>query len=147
LIVYSRLSALVVDDNGFARAITSQSLNRLGFGTVEEVGSGAEALLALIDKRFDVLVTDWFMPDVSGAGLLQVLRDPRFGAASGIAVVMMTGYPSHETLTTALALGVDDIVVKPFTPEQLEAAIGRALAAAGARNGTPDDANDDLVLL
>jgi two-component system chemotaxis response regulator CheY len=146
LIVYSRLSALVVDDNGFARAITSQSLKRLGFGEVEDVGGGAEAVLALLDKRFDVLVTDWFMPDVSGAGLLQMLRDPRFGASTRIAVVMMTGYPSHETLTNALSLGVDDIVVKPFTPEQLDAAVARALAAAAARNNAVD-ASDDLVLL
>lgn len=65
------------------------------------------------------------MPEISGAGLMQVLRDPRFGTASSMPVILMTAYASRENIARARELGVNDILVKPFTPEQLGVALAR----------------------
>lgn len=123
-----RLRALVVDDNVHARAIGMLSLRKLGVGLVDEAGDGAEAILKLLRAPYSLVLMDWYMPEVSGAGLLRVLRDQRFGPASQTPVIVMTGYPSETSLAQVRTLGVTEILPKPFSIEQLSAALGRALA-------------------
>ncbi|MDB5473715.1 MAG: response regulator [Devosia sp.] len=141
MIIPSRLKALIVDDNSYARAISAQHFKKLGVGQTVEASGGAEAMLLLLSEQFDLMLTDWYMPDISGAGLLQVLRDPRFGAASGMPVILMTAYPSRDNLERARELGVNEILAKPFTVEQLGLAVGRALGATG-----PAQAEDAFFL-
>ncbi len=124
----ARLRALVVDDNAYARAISAMNFNKIGISQVDEADDGAQAILMLINQTYDVLLMDWYMPEISGAGLLTVVRDPRFGRASTIPVILMTAYASRENITRARALGVNEILVKPFTAEQLGVAVGRVLA-------------------
>jgi two-component system chemotaxis response regulator CheY len=122
-----RLRALVVDDNVHARAIGMLSLRKLGVGLVDEAGDGAEAILKLLGTPYSLVLMDWYMPEVSGAGLLRVLRDQRFGPASQTPVIVMSGYPSETSLAQVQALGVTEILPKPFSIEQLSAALARAL--------------------
>jgi two-component system, chemotaxis family, chemotaxis protein CheY len=140
LIIPAQLRVLVVDDNAYARAISAQNLRKLGVGSVVEAPSGAEAILVLLEQSFDFMLMDWYMPDVSGAGLIQVLRDPRFGPASQMPVIMMTAYASRDNLVRARELGVNEVLAKPFTAEQLGTAMGRVLVS-----GRP--AETDAVLL
>ncbi|MHA6298487.1 response regulator [Devosia sp. CAU 1758] len=128
VVVPERLRALVVDDNSHARAICTMGLTRLGFGAIEEAEGGAEALLMLMSRSFSLVLMDWYMPDISGAGVMQVLRDPRFGAPPDLPVILMTAYPSHDNLVRARALGVNDILAKPFSTRHLDLALNRVLA-------------------
>lgn len=130
MIVPGRLRALVVDDNTYARAICTASLAKLGINEVAEAAGGAEALLKLMSEPFDFVLMDWFMPDINGAGVLQVLRDQRFGPANTTPVILMTAYPSRETLARAKELGIETALAKPFSTEQLGAALGKVLAIA-----------------
>ena len=77
MIIPGRLRALVVDDNTYARAICTVGLNKLGIADVEEAENGAEAILKLMGAPFHLMLMDWYMPDVNGAGVMQVLRDAR----------------------------------------------------------------------
>ncbi len=129
-----RMRALVVDDNVHARAIGMLSLRRVGVGLVDEAGDGAEAILKLLGAPYSLVLMDWYMPEVSGAGLLRVLRDQRFGPASQTPVIVMTGYPSETCMAQARALGIIEILPKPFSIEQLSAALGRVLAPQGHDN-------------
>ena len=124
-----RLRALVVDDNIHARAIGVLSLRKLGIGPVEEAGDGAEALLRLMSDPFGLVLMDWYMPDINGAGLLRVLRDPRFGPAYRTPVILMTGYPSDANMAQARSLGISEILPKPFSVDHLSAALGRVLTS------------------
>jgi two-component system chemotaxis response regulator CheY len=126
-VVVGQLRALVVDDNAHARAICLMSLGRLGIAQVEEAANGAEAILKLMQVPFSLVLMDWYMPDISGAGVLQVLRDPRFGAAATTPVILMTAYPSEDNLARARALGVTHILPKPFSTAHLGAALERVL--------------------
>lgn len=125
------MRALVVDDNAHARAICLLALRRLGIVAADQAASGAEALIQLLQgPAYDVLLLDWFMPDITGAGVLQVLRDPRCDATVRLPVIVMTAYPSRDTLLRARRLGADDVLAKPFSTAQLAARLGRVLAPA-----------------
>ena len=129
MIIPGRIRALVVDDNAYARGIAGASLKKLGVTEISEAGGGAEAILQLQRVHFDVMLMDWYMPDISGAGIMSVLRDPRFGANAGLKVILMTAYASRDNVLRARQLGVDEVLVKPFTTEQLGVALGRVMSA------------------
>lgn len=141
----SEMSVLIVDDNQYACALAGAQLKKLGIGSTKSVATGAEAVLQLMENDFDVLLTDWYMPDVSGAGLLGVLRDQRFGRNSNIAVVVMTAYASSDNLERALALGADEVVVKPVNSADLGKAIAKAITKHEKPKKMP--ANDEIIQL
>ena len=141
MIIPGRLRALVVDDNAYARAISASGLKKLGVGEIVEADGGAAAILALLGEPFDLMLMDWYMPDVSGAGVMTVLRDIRFGAAARTPVILMTAYASRDNIARARELGVNEVLVKPFTTDQLGTALGRVLGEAARAAG------DDSVFL
>ncbi|QQR35902.1 response regulator [Devosia oryziradicis] len=135
MIIPGRLRALVVDDNAYARAISANGLKKLGVGEIVEAEGGAAAILELLTAPFDLMLMDWYMPDVSGAGVMTVLRDPRIGAASQTPVILMTAYASRDNVARARELGVNEVLVKPFTTDQLGTALGRILGAGAQAMG------------
>ena len=141
MIIPGRLRALVVDDNAYARAISAAGLKKLGVGEVVEADGGAAAILRLMSEPFDLMLMDWYMPDVSGAGVMTVLRDARFGVAARMPVILMTAYASRDNVSRARQLGVNEVLVKPFTTDQLGTALGRVLGEAARAAG------DDSVFL
>ena len=106
MLVPDRVRALIVDDNAYARAATAATLRKLGLVQIAESETGSAALLSLLAERFDILFMDWYMPEMSGAALLETVRDPRFGQHGALPIVLMTAYPSREVLTRARELGV-----------------------------------------
>ena len=141
MIIPGRLRALVVDDNAYARAISASGLKKLGVGQIVEAEGGAAAILALLSEPFDLMLMDWYMPDVSGAGVMTVLRDARLGAAAKTPVILMTAYASRDNIARARELGVNEVLVKPFTTDQLGIALSRDLGEAARAAG------DDSVFL
>ena len=103
----------------------------------------------MLAAPFDVLFMDWYIPEMSGAALLQILRDPRFGRNGALPVVLMTAYPSREVLTKARSLGISDALTKPFTGAQVATALHRVLAGwdIPADEPLPKAAGDDAVFL
>ncbi len=98
---------LVVDDEPSMRQMLSFALRREGYD-VATADDGRSALEALRDGRFDLVVTDVRMPDVSGVDLLREAKrlDP------SLSIIMMTAYGSKETVLEALRLGATDYVEK-----------------------------------
>jgi two-component system chemotaxis response regulator CheY len=135
VIIPGRLRALVVDDNAYARAISASGLKKLGVGQIVEAEGGAAAILALLGEPFDLMLMDWYMPDVSGAGVMTVLRDARLGAAAKTPVILMTAYASRDNIARARELGVNEVLVKPFTTDQLGTALSRVLGDAAQAAG------------
>ena len=127
MLVPNRVRVLIVDDNAYARAATAATLRKLGIIQITEVDTAQEALLQLIATPFDVLFMDWYIPEMNGAALLQILRDPRFGRNGTLPVILMTAYPSRDVLTRARALGISDALTKPFTVAQVAMALQRLL--------------------
>lgn len=122
---------LVVDDE----AILVKSVERV-LGSHGYVVSGAlhsrEAIAKLEKELFDLVFVDIKMPEIDGIKLVTWIR--HFYPATG--VVIITGYPSQETMTQAIELGVIDYVPKPFTPAGLLEITGRALQAIREKENT-----------
>jgi two-component system chemotaxis response regulator CheY len=140
------VKVLIVDDNQYACALASAQLKSIGITKTKQVASGAEALLCLQSEQHDVLLMDWYMPDVSGAGILSVLRDDRFAGKNDIPVVVMTAYASSENIQRALSLGANEVVIKPVDSQSLARAIGKSITAQKAIKPANDEDLEAIAL-
>lgn len=116
---------LLADDDAASRDLVSRALTSDGH-TVDSTQDGAEALehLRAPGAAFDLLVTDVHMPGLDGVALVE-----RVLAAHGsVRVVLMSGYTSELERAQRLAPGKLTVVSKPFTLEQMRAAVRVALA-------------------
>jgi two-component system chemotaxis response regulator CheY len=121
---------LVVDDSATMRRIVVNSLQRIGYEQCVEVGDGVEALSAF-DASIKFVITDWNMPNMGGLDFVKALRAR--GDAKDVPILMVTTRSVREDIVTAAQAGVNNYVVKPFTPEVLKEKIDQILAAkAGA---------------
>lgn len=138
MIVPGQLSALVVDDNAYARGAATATLRQLGLTRIAEAASGASAIGSLLAERFDLMFLDWYMPEMSGAALLEVVRDPRFGPHGALPIILMTAYPSRENVVKARGLGVNEVMVKPLAAGNVSIALRRVLPDGWALPGEED---------
>jgi two-component system chemotaxis response regulator CheY len=120
---------LVVDDSATMRRIVINSLQRIGFTDTVEAGDGQEAL-AKFDSSVKFVITDWNMPNMSGTEFTKVLRTRPDGAH--VPVLMVTARSVKEDILTAMEAGVNNYIVKPFTPQVLKEKIDALLPAAAA---------------
>jgi DNA-binding NtrC family response regulator len=115
---------LVVDDEEIVRESCRRVLTEAGYA-VRTVANGREALNLCRAEQFDVMLTDLRMADMDG---LEVIR----AAARefpGMRVVVITGYPSRESLQQAQELGVCEYVEKPLNPSRLNEVTATALSS------------------
>lgn len=119
------MKILVVDDSTTMVRIIKNSIERLGHSVVT-AGDGAEALVEFNKQKFDIIVTDWNMPTMNGLELVQRIRS----VDKDIPIIMITTEGGKASVITALRAGVNNYIVKPFTPqilkEKLSAVIGEA---------------------
>lgn len=121
------MKILVVDDSSTMRRIIKNTLNRLGYKDLFEAENGAQAWEVLQQNAdIGVLVTDWNMPEMNGLELVQKVRaEQRY---TDLPIIMVTTEGGKTEVITALKAGVNNYIVKPFTPdvlkEKLEAVLG-----------------------
>ena len=118
----AKATILVIDDESLMRDYVQEALLRAGHD-VSVAASGREGIDALSKKTFDVVVTDLKMQPVDGIEVLRTVR----AQSPATACIIMTAYGTVETAVTALKEGAFDYIMKPFTPDELELAVGRAL--------------------
>lgn len=114
---------LVVDDQREIRHLIERLVSEMGSMRVEVAANGATALATLEKGDFALVICDWNMTPMTGLELLQVVRaDERLAA---LRFIMITGDSDNERVQQALAAGVDDFIVKPFTREVLRRKLAR----------------------
>ena len=120
-----KLDILLVDDHAEVRATTAAVLGDMGHRVVE-AANGSEALQALKDGkcRCDLLITDYAMPHLSGTDFLREARE----LCPEVPSLIITGYAEADAISDCPE-GVE-ILLKPFTPRALEAAISRICVPA-----------------
>ncbi len=102
---------LVVDDNEMNRDMLSRRLGRRGFEVATAAG-GQEALEAVEQQPFDLILLDIMMPGIDGMEVLQRVRETR--SASELPIIMATAKTESEDIVEALKLGANDYVTKPL---------------------------------
>ena len=121
---------LVVDDSATMRRIVVNSLQRIGYSDCVEAGDGREAL-ARFDESVSFVITDWNMPNMSGTELARALRE-RDDTGRTVPILMVTARSVKEDILTAMEAGVNNYIVKPFTPQVLKEKIDALLTAPAA---------------
>jgi two-component system chemotaxis response regulator CheY len=110
---------LIVDDMMTMRKLVKKSLTALGFSNFEEAADGQQAWVKLNQEpRFDLVISDWNMPNCTGIELLKKVRsDTQLRSTT---FVLLTAEAETHQVKEALQLGVDNYVIKPFTTESLK---------------------------
>ena len=134
----AKTNILVADDDECVRRSYVRSLS----GTqceVQEAVDGGQALQAMEQKRFDVVLLDLRMPGRGGMTVLATIKQ-RWPQSE---VIVITGYPSIETAKTALQLGAYDYLAKPVGPDEvIHAANGAARHKHWALHVEPTNQNE-----
>jgi two-component system chemotaxis response regulator CheY len=109
---------LVVDDFSTMRRIVRNLLKELGFSNVYEAEDGVDALKKLRADKFDFVVSDWNMPNMTGIELLREIRKDE--ALKHLPVLMVTAEAKKENIIEAAQAGASGYVVKPITSVTLD---------------------------
>ncbi len=113
---------LVVDDEALMREYVEEALARAGY-RVDTASSGSEGIEVVGKETYDVVVTDLKMKPDDGIAVLRAARE----ANPDTHVVIMTAYGTVESAVDALKSGATDYILKPFSPDELELTVERAL--------------------
>lgn len=119
------MKVLLVDDSGTMRTIQKRCLNKLGIEDVTEAEDGKQALEFFERGTFDIVLSDWNMPNMDGLSLLKEIRVRN----KAIPVVMITTEAERARVVMAIQAGVSDYLVKPFTPDALKEKLERWVVA------------------
>ena len=121
------MSILVVDDSSTMRRIIINSLNRLGFRECHEASNAREGLERLATTPVDLIITDWHLPEMSGIEFVRAVRAN--DAIKHLPVLMVTTNAAEDDIVEAHRAGVNNYLVKPFTPDTIREKIQAALSA------------------
>ena len=122
------MKLLVVDDSSTMRRIIKNTLSRLGYNDILEAENGALAweIMSVPDSGIKILITDWNMPEMNGLELVKKVRAEE--KYKDVPIIMVTTEGGKAEVITALRAGVNNYIVKPFTPqvlkEKLEVVLG-----------------------
>ena len=118
------MNILLVDDSRTIRNIQKNVLKGLGYEEVREAGDGLEALEQLGVELPDLMLVDWNMPNMDGITLIKKVRETN----TTLPIIMVTTENEKTRVIEAIKAGVNNYVVKPFTPELLGERINDTMA-------------------
>lgn len=113
---------LVVEDNDVSRQQMQELLQSLEL-TVDAVANGVEALKALGERHYSLVITDLKMPKLDGLQLLEEIQRKELP----VAIIVMTAYGSIDEAVNAMRLGATDFLTKPVDFDHLRLVVQRAL--------------------
>jgi len=120
---------LIVDDDTVVLSSCKRILEPEGY-EVSLTSSVKEALQMLEEKKFDIILVDVIMPGYDGMYLIGNVREN----LPNLPILVMSGYPTPETISSGMRMGATHFIAKPFTPDELITAVGKALQKAQEEN-------------
>ena len=122
------MKVLLVDDSKTMRNIQRGILTQLGYEQIEEAVDGQDALSKVGAFGPDLILLDWNMPNMDGITFIRQFR----GSGAKIPVIMVTTEAEKARVVEAIKAGVNNYVVKPFTPNVLGERIQETLSRMAA---------------
>ncbi|MCP3981432.1 MAG: response regulator [bacterium] len=122
------MKILLVDDSKTMRNIQRKTLTQLGYEQLDEACDGQEALAKAEDFQPDLILLDWNMPVMDGITFVRAFR----GQGDKTPIIMVTTEAEKERVLEAIKAGVNNYVVKPFTPDELAQRVATTMAKAAA---------------
>ncbi|MFO1295077.1 MAG: phosphate regulon transcriptional regulator PhoB [Rubrivivax sp.] len=139
----SAKQVLVVEDERPIREMIAFGLRRAGF-EVREAADCRAARAALADRRPDLLLVDWMLPDTSGLEFTRALKKER--ETRDLPVIMLTARAEESDKVAGLEGGADDYITKPFSPRELVARVNALLRRASGGGAEEPLEADGLAL-
>ncbi len=122
------MKVLLVDDSKTMRNIQRGILTQLGYEHIEEAVDGVDALEKVASFGPELILLDWNMPNMDGITFIKQYR----GSGAKVPVIMVTTEAEKSRVVEAIKAGVNNYVVKPFTPnvlgERIQETLGRMAA-------------------
>jgi two-component system chemotaxis response regulator CheY len=121
-----RVRVLIVDDSNTSRNQIRRVLQNMGIEHIDDVADGKDALTAIDNTFYDLIVTDYNMPELDGQGLTYYIR--KRSAQRSVPILMVTSMSDQTRLAQVKKSGVSAICDKPFAPTEMKELIRRMLA-------------------
>lgn len=134
---------LIVEDERPIREMIAFGLRRSGF-EVSEAADVSAARASIADRRPDLVLVDWMLPEMSGLELTRVLK--RDKETQELPIIMLTARAQEQDKVLGLDSGADDYITKPFAARELLARINAVLRRSAVGNGEERVEADGLVL-
>ncbi len=117
---FSDLSILIVDDDPSIREITAAVLRKLELGRIDTASSGEEAFELFKKHNHSLIITDWQMEPIDGLELIRMIRRQDNGSPNAqVPVILSSGYCSDDAIEEIRASGVNELLVKPYSADDL----------------------------
>ncbi len=132
------LKILIVDDETVVRrgVMLGVDWGQIGCAIVGEAANGEEGLALAKEHRPDLIITDIRMPKMDGIQMMNAIREQGFNTH----VIVLTAYSDFSYAQSALKLGADDYLLKPFRDQELLSAVMKILQKEKAREFPSPDA-------
>lgn len=116
------MRVLIVDDSSVMRKIVARGLRQAGFkiDDIAEASDGQEALTMINSNNYQLILSDWNMPNMDGLTFVKELRK-----SDDTPVVMITTEGGEAKVAEAMQNGANGHIKKPFTPDDLKAALAK----------------------
>lgn len=115
----AQIQALVVDDDPAVRKLVKALLASMGVRTIHEAVDGAAGLDAVRSAAPDVIILDWEMPQMQGPEFMRTLRSPDTFPYPAVPVIMLTAHGEYSKVKEAVAVGVNEYLLKPVSSKAL----------------------------
>ncbi len=112
-----RAKLLIVDDSRMIRKVIRSLMQGLGFNSIDEAPDGASALDLFHMGSYDLVISDWNMPQISGIQLLRTIRHGQDRRETP--VLLVSGDVTAKRMVEAAASGANGFVAKPFAASAL----------------------------
>nr|WP_256502710.1 response regulator [Desulfuromonas sp. KJ2020] len=116
---------MITEDSPTMRSLIVSTIEAIGDFEVIEASNGFEALRVLPREKVDLVVTDINMPDINGLELVSFIKTNPNYQATPLIIISTEG--SERDREKGMALGANEYLVKPFSPEQLQELIRKYL--------------------
>jgi two-component system chemotaxis response regulator CheY len=121
------MKIMLVDDSKTMRSIQKGILTQMGHTDLVEACDGQDAMSKVFAEKPDLILLDWNMPNMDGLSFLQAYRQKD----KTTPIIMVTTEAEKHRVVDALKAGVNNYVVKPFTPDALSSKIDQTLQKCG----------------
>jgi len=118
---------LIVEDDDLTRKIVLKSIINLGYQDTMAVGSAQAAIDLFESNQFDLIFADLFMPKINGLDLIKRIRTNKTLAKPNTRIIVLSGLTQAKALGVAMALNVNDVIVKPLIPNIIDEKISRII--------------------
>lgn len=115
------IKILVVEDQLSTQLFIKRTLKKLGYHDIMVVDDGRKALREINSADYDLIISDWHMPNMDGLNFFKAIRNGSI--LRKIPFLLVTVETEKDNVMKAMKAGIDQYIVKPINPDELQSRI------------------------